>query len=204
MTSPERVIHKQNIKTPIHPHTPVSRYIHTQMRIFDMNMIMKQIWDRQAGESSKAYDAFTLYRDMGAGRSVAKVEKKYGNNKRLLERWCAKYGWVQRAAAYDDEQDQIRRQVAKDELIKSTREHLRNVRKLRSLAMKAIISKHPDNISFADAVRALELAVKMERQALGADDKTRTEVTVTATVEQKLSAEVMELTRRIVARDATL
>ncbi len=174
------------------------------MQIYDMNVIMKQIWERQEGESAKAYDAFTLYRDMGPGRSISKIVQKHTKNRATCGKWSVKYNWVQRVAAYDEEQDRIRRLVAKEELIKATREHLRNARNMRKVAMEIITTKDADKISFGDAVRALELAVKMERQALGAEDKTQAEITVTATVEQKLSEEVMELTRRIVARDGTL
>jgi len=43
-----------------------------------------EAWDRQPGETAKAYAAFGLYRDLGPSRSAAKVREKYGKNLRAL------------------------------------------------------------------------------------------------------------------------
>lgn len=40
---------------------------------------MTKTYDRQDGETTKAYTAFTIYRDMGSSRSLDRVEEKiYG------------------------------------------------------------------------------------------------------------------------------
>jgi len=38
----------------------------------------KYVWDRQPGESSRAYAHFCLYRDMGVSRSLRVLEKVDG------------------------------------------------------------------------------------------------------------------------------
>lgn len=58
-------------------------------------------WDRQPGETSKAYEAFVTYRDLGAGRTQLSVEKALGKSKALISRWAAAHDWVRRAAAWD-------------------------------------------------------------------------------------------------------
>lgn len=61
----------------------------------------RQPWERQPGETSKAYEAFCVYRDMGLSRSVVKVGKDLGKAARTVEDWSRKYNWVQRTEAWD-------------------------------------------------------------------------------------------------------
>jgi hypothetical protein len=58
-------------------------------------------WDRQPGESSKAYAAFTTYRDQGQDRTVRTVAEVLGKSNTLIVGWSSKYNWVSRAAAWD-------------------------------------------------------------------------------------------------------
>jgi len=64
-----------------------------------------QLWDQQPQESAPAFEAFQLYRDMGAERSVRKVAERLGKNASLIGRWSMQHGWVARARAWDREQD---------------------------------------------------------------------------------------------------
>jgi hypothetical protein len=62
-------------------------------------------FERQPGESAKAYRAFCCYRDLGAERSLAKAaETYYGSRKNLAQvgLWSRKFDWVDRAQAWDD------------------------------------------------------------------------------------------------------
>lgn len=58
-------------------------------------------WDRQPGETSKAYQAFVTYRDLGHDRTQLLVEKELGKSKALISRWAGAHDWVARAAAWD-------------------------------------------------------------------------------------------------------
>lgn len=58
-------------------------------------------WDRQPGETSKAYEAFLTYRDLGAGRSIQLVCNELGKSKTVMDRWSSQHNWVSRAAAWD-------------------------------------------------------------------------------------------------------
>jgi len=71
------------------------------------------------GESSRAFEAYKLYRDLGAGRSLdAVAEQVYGekarSSKRSLSRWSARFRWVERARARDDYVDSIKRNAIED------------------------------------------------------------------------------------------
>lgn len=58
-------------------------------------------WDRQDGETSKAYEAFCVYRDLGASRSVQATANELGKSKTVMDRWCSQWSWVKRAQAWD-------------------------------------------------------------------------------------------------------
>jgi hypothetical protein len=66
-------------------------------------------WEKQSGESAKAFHAFTLYRDMRAGRSLANVGRTLGETgvagPSMVAEWSARWRWVERADAYDRDQD---------------------------------------------------------------------------------------------------
>lgn len=67
-------------------------------------------WDQLPEESSKAFHAFLLFRDMGWERSVGKVVKQEKKAPSLIYRWSAAYRWSERAQAWDEFQDQLGRE----------------------------------------------------------------------------------------------
>jgi hypothetical protein len=87
----------------------------------------KPLWTRFDGESSQAFDAFTIYRDMGPHRSYNKVVKELGAKAsyiRQIQRWARTYKWKFRADSYDDHLDGIKLQFKHKELEKLHREAL--------------------------------------------------------------------------------
>ena len=64
-------------------------------------------WDQLPEESTKAFHAFALFRDMGWERSVGKVVNQCRKSSSLIYRWSAAYRWSERAQAWDEFQDQL-------------------------------------------------------------------------------------------------
>ena len=58
-------------------------------------------WERQKGESTKAFEGFRTYRDLGAGRSLVAAAKALGKNKAVLSEWSMRHEWVRRVDAHD-------------------------------------------------------------------------------------------------------
>lgn len=58
-------------------------------------------WDRRPRETSKAYAAFVIYRDMGTDRTVRSVAEALNKSGTLIAGWSGKHNWVARAAAWD-------------------------------------------------------------------------------------------------------
>ncbi len=73
-------------------------------------------WERQENESDKAYYAFSVYRDLGPGRSLRAVaEAVYGprweHGKRTVEGWSSRFDWVSRVRALDARDEMLRREA---------------------------------------------------------------------------------------------
>jgi hypothetical protein len=72
-------------------------------------------WEKQRGESAKAFNAFRIYRDLGPGRAQVKVGRILGESGvptalSQVERWSSRWRWVDRCDAWDREQDRIARE----------------------------------------------------------------------------------------------
>lgn len=77
-------------------------------------------YERQEGEGDERWQAFVIYREQPENgiprRSLAKLARELGKSKQLVERWSSDDGWLGRVAAYDREQDAIRRSAQETEL----------------------------------------------------------------------------------------
>jgi hypothetical protein len=85
-----------------------------------------RIFDRDSNESTKAFEAWTIYRDLGAQRSLQKTaELYYGTaaNVRQLERWSSRFNWVERARASDGEREMLRRVAIEEYLATQADDH---------------------------------------------------------------------------------
>ncbi len=126
-------------------------------------------WHRRDSESSKAFHAFMLYRDMmPAERSIQKVleicNKKasyYWN----LARWSSWYNWVERAKQYDDYIAEIKSQ-AQIHAIKEMAE--RQAKEGMALQQFGIEYLRGNTLTKGqDAIRAIEVGTRIERTARG-------------------------------------
>jgi hypothetical protein len=127
-------------------------------------------WERQEGESSKAYSAFCAYRDYGVDRSIVKVVQKYSENvgsKAQLFRWSSKYDWVQRCNDFDIHTEKQRRKEIAAYLQLMSERHAQNARMLQDKALKALQGIDPSTLSNAELLKYLEAGMKMEKEAIG-------------------------------------
>ena len=135
----------------------------------------KHDWDRQPGESSKAYAHFCLYRDMGLTRSIRQMPKVSGCTSvvRQLNRWSSRWRWVERCESYDDHlqlQDRLRKEKERKDML--TR-HGKIAVLGQNLVVKGIeklladVEQGKRDLSASDASRLLDVAVKIERLSRG-------------------------------------
>jgi hypothetical protein len=133
---------------------------------------MPEVWERQLGETSKAYAAFCVYRDLGPQRSLEAVRKEFAKNgKRIsikfLGRWSAKYRWVERAAAYDDYLDRRRREEKERAILDMAERHAREAVALQQKALARLRELDPAELSPRDVLNYLVEAMKLERLSRG-------------------------------------
>jgi transposase-like protein len=129
------------------------------------------VWERQSGESEQAHAAFLLYRDMPKGeRSVARVGQECGKNPSLLERWSAAWQWVQRAAAWDEEQLRVA-DAATLEAIRATNKAIHEACVMsRNKAVAALKNKNYEEMSIQELLLVFDTVNKHDWIALGVAD----------------------------------
>ena len=129
-------------------------------------------WTRQPRETVAAFLAFAAYRDLGPGRSLARLvevgESSVGV--RQLEKYSSRHHWAQRSDAWDVEQERIRRERAGerqakiDERITAIAEHtLKAVEERAQLWAEHGLGK----TSPAEVARLMETVVKLQRLVAG-------------------------------------
>ena len=69
----------------------------------------REPWERQKGETRKAYEAFSLYRDGGPTRSYQSVANMLSKSLAVIKRWGSRWNWVERSRLYQDHLDSINR-----------------------------------------------------------------------------------------------
>ena len=133
----------------------------------DIYILEPEPWERQLNETSRAWEAFAIYRDMGASRSIAKVARELGKNKVVLEKWSTEYDWVKRCAAWDVEKDRVARETQIKDIIEMRQRHASIAKKMLDTADHALDNIKPDEVSTNEIARLVEIASKLERIARG-------------------------------------
>jgi len=135
----------------------------------------KQAWDRQPGESSKAYAHFCLYRDMGVSRSIRQMPSVSGCTSvvRQLNRWSSKWRWVERCQRYDDHAERQLRLQQEKERLEMHKRHAKIALLGQNIAVKALenllskVQEGQNAVAPGDITRLLDTSVKVERLARG-------------------------------------
>ena len=132
----------------------------------------QELWERQPGESSVAYEAFLLYRNMshetdGAKkkRRLASVAEKVGKSPELIERWSRTWDWVERARAYDNELQRISMEETREAVRKMLKDHMTMAQALQKKAMTALLRLDDESLSARNILDYLAQGIELERQA---------------------------------------
>jgi hypothetical protein len=143
------------------------------------------IWDQQPGETDRAFGAFTVYRAMPRyNRTIIAVSKDLGRTYSMVHIWSRKWRWLPRARAYEAWEDDRRRHAEAQAVVALNDKHGRiGAQMFRKVAQRIIgdddnkiAGLDPNQLSPYEVAKLAEVAVKLERMALGLSD------TVTAKV----------------------
>jgi hypothetical protein len=126
----------------------------------------RRAWDRQHGETSRAYAAFRRYRDAGPLRTQAATAMAFDVHLRTVNRWSARWDWQARAVAWDDEVH-ILEYARRLEAIRTLHDtHQRAARAALTKALAALAAIDAKDIPAGAAARLLELGTRLERETL--------------------------------------
>lgn len=129
-------------------------------------------WERQPGESGKAFEAFACYRDMGESRTFTAVAEKLQKSCTLIRRWKAKFNWEERVSAYDIDLTR-KSHKEKQRLVSDTQKRqLKIAAQLELKALEALKLLEPEEMSPRDIKELLKLATDIEHKILIGDSRT--------------------------------
>ena len=124
-------------------------------------------WDRQPGETAKAYSYFAAYRDAGPSRSIRNLAEQRGRARQYLYQLSHDHRWAQRAEQHDRANDQAfrRRMAARRQQV--AEQHIAVAGALLTQAVLGLKALKVEDLSPADLARFVDVAVKVQRVALG-------------------------------------
>ena len=128
-------------------------------------------WERQPGETAKAYAAFLHYRDLPAiDRSVAAAWGRKQGGKQW-ERWCASHDWVSRAAEHDSDLASRRRDRMEKALDRAKDDAGVLIRAMLAKVAERINGMDAEDLAAGQIPAALKTLIELELKALGHEDK---------------------------------
>ena len=121
------------------------------------------LWERQKGESEQAYEAFSIYRDLGLQRSNAKVCERLSKSRQLISRWKSRYNWDERAREYDNDLARKAHAEAVKDLKDMTGRHIKMAVQLQTKALEALKGLKPEEMTPKDIKEFIKMATELER-----------------------------------------
>ena len=137
---------------------------------------MNKPWERQPGETAKAYAAFLHYRDLPAiDRSVAAARERQERDRKGTLRqwngWSMRNGWVNRAAEHDSDLASRRRERVAKELERSKDDAVLLIRAALAKVAERIQGMDPEELATGQIPAALRTLIELEFKALGYEDR---------------------------------
>jgi len=154
---------------------------------------MTKQWERQQHETSKAYEAFCVYRDMGVSRSLDKVAKNLQKSLTFIGRWSSQYDWIERAALYDDYIEKIERAAMEKERISQRKRRLKISMAFQARLVDGLKDLDLENIKALDLANALRIINAEIRKDIGEEEKPQIEINNNVEISQNSTrAELLE------------
>lgn len=125
------------------------------------------LWDRLCYESSQAFEAFCVYRDLGSGRSLIDAAKLLNKSGSAFQKWSTLWGWVERVKSYEEHLNQviINKQIeAREEMIKR---HVTLSKLIQQKLLDKLNELKEIDIDVTDIPKFLDISTKLERLSLG-------------------------------------
>ena len=133
-------------------------------------------WERQPGETAKAYAAFLLYRDLPAvDRSVPAAREGHQRDTkgtlRQWKGWSMRNDWVNRAAEHDSDLASRRREHTAKEMERSQDDALILIRAALAKVAERIQGMDAEELAAGQIPAALRTLIELEFKVLGYEDR---------------------------------
>jgi len=120
-------------------------------------------WERQEGESSKAFHAFTLYRDAGHERSLTQIAQKLNVSKQAIGKWSTQWHWVGRCLAWDNYQHRVINHNVLSTLVRQAQ----TLQRAANTALASITKGDAENMTVAELCLCLKTISSLAEVANG-------------------------------------
>jgi hypothetical protein len=136
------------------------------------------VWSRQKDESSKAYRAFAIYRDLDVlERSYEKASTLYGCRRLQFSEWAKKYRWAERIDQWDLHCERLAVAAQESEIVEMNKRHAGVAVEMLKKVLQRLVGDDVENVQAInashltanDCARLGEVAVKLERLARGSE-----------------------------------
>lgn len=127
------------------------------------------IWNQIEGEPIECYNLFKAYRNMKSieeTRSISKLSKQTNVSPSMLEMIRRIFNWSYRVDAYEEFRQYERDQLLEERRIEVQGRHAKAAEKLFNISMD-YIEKNANLMTPISVLKALEIAVKLERLSIG-------------------------------------
>lgn len=94
-----------------------------------------KIWEKREDESRRQFEAFKCYRDMGSGRTLAKVDDEVSYSLQNIKRISSTKDWGDRVHAYDKHLDRVETKSKKEQIQKAYEKLYANLPELIDAAL---------------------------------------------------------------------
>ncbi|MBP9201104.1 MAG: hypothetical protein KBF47_13930 [Gemmatimonadales bacterium] len=160
-------------------------------------------WNMQPGETAKAYQAFEVYRDLGAERSLEKAYRQLttGSPLEVLKQWSSRHDWQARVRAFDEYVAARAADKAVETAASVRARQAQHAKAIQFRAMQKFATVTPEGMSVGEATRAWQVGAEVERKALGIDEKVF--VLRRDEVDPEEAARLIEELRRLEAIEGT-
>ena len=150
-------------------------------------------WERQPRESAQAYQAFSIYRDLGEDRSLQAVATQLSKSLQLMKRWSKNWSWGERVRQYDDSLQREAQARAYKKAVKELEEmQLRQIKTavlLQKKAVQALDALDPLLIKPQDIVRMISAGAQLENATRTKTADVKTEVVYEMEIEDMRDVE---------------
>ena len=124
-------------------------------------------WERQPGESLRAWTAFELYLRGGHKRSLQQVADALGRKRQTVAGISSRYDWKRRIESYEHNEAEIRQRAAEASIVEMAERQVKLAMGLFGKAAKGINELKSEHLAPRDLCLMAKTALDIERWARG-------------------------------------